>query len=103
MELCAIELSSLHRNILVISLYRPPNTNELVFLENYKRLLSLLKKESGKQIIMCMDHNFDLLKSTLHSKTRSGKKIIMCMDHNFDLLKSTLHSKTREFFNTNVD
>ena len=65
-----IELSSLQRNILVISLYRPPNTNELVFLDNYKRLLSLLKNESGKQIIMCMDHNFDLLKSTMHSKTR---------------------------------
>ena len=27
----------------------------------------------------------------------------MCMDHNFDLLKSTMHSKTREFLNTNVD
>ena len=70
MEICAIELSSVLKNTIVISLYRPPNTNETAFLESYKRLLLALRKESGKHVILCMDHNFNLLKSHVHMKTR---------------------------------
>ena len=43
-EHCVVELKTDNRNILLVSAYRPPNTNAKVFLIEYKKLLSNLKK-----------------------------------------------------------
>ena len=50
-------------------MYRPPNNNDNVFTEailKIKHKLSLEKE--NKELILGMDHNFDLLKSTVHKK-----------------------------------
>ena len=54
---------------LVSSMYRPPNENVQSFLGCYNSILCQMKKENPKVIIIGLDHNLDLLKSTQHSLT----------------------------------
>ena len=68
MENCFIEVLSKKVNILVGSLYRPPNTNETEFLETITKIMKLGKLEK-KEVILGMDHNLDLLKSHKHRNT----------------------------------
>ena len=54
---------------LVSSMYRPPNGNAQSFLGCDNSILCQMKKENPKVIIIGLDHNLDLLKSTQHSLT----------------------------------
>ena len=54
---------------LVSSMYRPPNGNAQSFLGCYNSILCQMKKENTKIIIIGLDHNLDLLKSTQHTLT----------------------------------
>ena len=54
---------------LVSSMYRPPNGNAQSFLGCYNSILCQIKKENSKIIIIGLDHNLDLLKSTQHILT----------------------------------
>ena len=67
-ENCFIEILSSKGNIIVGSLYRPPNTVEDRFHELIDYVLESSNKES-KQLILGMDHNLDLLQSHRHSGT----------------------------------
>lgn len=78
MEYMCVELKTNHKNIILLTIYRPPNTPEKEFLKGYKCLIDRLKQEKNK------DH-------------------VLCMDHNLDLLKHELHKNTSEFLNTNLD
>ena len=69
LEHCVVELKTDNRNILLVSAYRPPNTNAKVFLTEYKRLLSKLKTLKNHEVIIGLDHNLDLLKSHLNQAT----------------------------------
>ena len=85
LEHCIVELKTNNRNILLVSAYRPPNTNAKVFLSEYKRLLNNLKKRKNHEIIIGMDHNLDLLKSHLNQATNDfmdmnlDNKLIPCI------------------------
>ena len=70
-EICVVELNCCSGNIIIVSLYRPPNSNDRKFLCDYKTLLIKLQKEKNKRVIIGCDHNFDFLKSDQHSGTRS--------------------------------
>ena len=72
---CIVELKTDRKNILLISAYRPPNTNGKVFLGEYRRLLDSLKKQKNHEIIIGLDHNFDLLKSHLNLTTNDFLEI----------------------------
>ena len=63
------ELKTDKKNILLVSGYRPPNTNQRQFLVEYKRLYKNLSKNKHHEIIIGMDHNIDLLKSLSHGLT----------------------------------
>ena len=78
-ENCFVEVMSKTGNIIVGSLYRPPNTDELVFLEFIKRTLDISKSEK-KEIILGMDHNLDLLQSHRHQNTE--KFLDLVLKHN---------------------
>ena len=52
------------------SIYRPPNTNNRIFLNQYKQMIDLIKKDNTTNIILGMDHNLDLLKATSHKITQ---------------------------------
>ena len=78
LEHCVVELKTDNKNILLVSAYRSPNTNAKVFLSEYKRLLSNLKKMKHHEVIIGLDHNLDLLKSHLNQATNDF------MDMNLD-------------------
>ena len=64
-------------SIVVGSLYRTPSTNPKKFNHAYNRLVNKITKEK-KEIILGMDHNLNLLKSSTHTETQSF------IDINFD-------------------
>ena len=64
-----VELKTDKRNILLVSGYRPPNTNVRIFLKEYKELLHHLNKEKDHELIIGLDHNLDLLQSHQHPQT----------------------------------
>ena len=65
---CFVELKGSQGNIILGSLYRPPNTPTKEFLDNYTELLNELNKERN-ELILGMDHNLDLLKVNQHKLT----------------------------------
>ena len=69
LEHCIVELKTDKRNILLVSAYRPPNTNARTFLTEYKKLLDNLKKQKDHEIVIGLDYNLDLLKSHLNQPT----------------------------------
>ena len=68
METCFVKLKSSQGNIILGSLYHPPNTPTKEFLDNYTELLHGLNKEKN-ELILGMDHNLDLLKVNQHKLT----------------------------------
>ena len=72
-ENCTIEIISPKRNILIGSIYRPPNTNDKSFVENFDKYITNLsepKQYQKKDIILGLDHNLDLLKNHRHLATQ---------------------------------
>ena len=56
-------------SILLVSGYRPPNTKEKLFLQEYNKLTKMLGKLKRHEIIIGLDHNLDLMKAHLHTHT----------------------------------
>ena len=69
LEHVVVELKTDKRNILLVSGYRPPNTNVRKFLREYKELLQSLCKHKDHELVIGLDHNLDLLQSHQHSQT----------------------------------
>ena len=68
-EYNVVELKMNTNNILIVSGYRPPNSNTRKFMQEYKTVLAKLKELKHHKLIIGMDHNFDLLKSASNSTT----------------------------------
>ena len=69
-EYCAVSLTCKQGPLLLCSLYRPPNTNETKFINEFSTLVDSIKKAYPKHsIVLGMDHNMDLLKSAYHRNT----------------------------------
>ena len=75
LEHVIVELKTDKRNILLVSGYRPPNTNIKKFLVEYKNLIKHLNKEKNHEIVIGIDHNMDLLKTHLHPQTNEFLEI----------------------------
>ena len=78
LEYLFIEIKTKKTNIVVGSLYRPPHSKEKQFIKDYKNLVTQMKKEKNKGLIMGMDHNMDLLKASKHKQTQDF------LDYNLD-------------------
>ena len=65
-----IELKGDHQNVILGSIYRPPNTNLDRFMVEYKSSLDRLNNMKNKEIILGMDHNINFLKHDVHPKTQ---------------------------------
>ena len=68
LESCFVELKGTKNNLILGSLYRPPNNPPKEFMREYSELLKNLSKEK-LELILGMDHNLDLLKITQHKPT----------------------------------
>ena len=67
-ESCFVEISCWNAKIVAGSIYRPPNTNPQEFIEIISKVISQAKLH-GRQLILGMDHNLDLLKENRHGPT----------------------------------
>ena len=70
-ELCLVEIKLEHsqKNIVVGSLYRPPNTSCVKFVNEYENLIKTLKL-ADTHLLLGMNHNSDLLKASVHNSTQ---------------------------------
>ena len=62
-------LQSGKKNIIIGSVYRPPNTDVVNFGVNFSNLLDILDKESNKLLFIAGDFNLDLIKHDTHAAT----------------------------------
>ena len=69
-ESLVVELKGNKENTLLTSCYRAPNMDQKNFIEAYQTLLEKLRKCS-KNVIIGLDHNMDLLKSSGQKLTNS--------------------------------
>ena len=67
-ESCFVEVKCWNSKIIAGSIYRPPNTNPQEFIETFNRVITRAKQD-GRNIILGMDHNLDLLKENRHGPT----------------------------------
>ena len=67
-ESCFIEVQTKNKPLIIGSIYPPPNSNIDAFV-----LLKKIKLEKNKHIIIGLDHNLDLLKSSIHRPVCSRK------------------------------
>ena len=65
-------ISKCGKKIIMGSSYRAPNTNSSKFTNHVKKVITKVQSERDeKELILCMDHNLDLLKCHLHEPTRA--------------------------------
>ena len=81
MENCVLELETKHRNLLISSIYRAPNTNDKIFVQDYTSFVNRLNREKKCDCIIGLDHNLDFLKAETHRNTLSF--IESTLDNNF--------------------
>ena len=63
-----IEVKGNRNNLLVGSIYQPPNTKVGDFIDSYQVLGEKLHKFKFKNVLIGVDHNLDLLKTSTHSQ-----------------------------------
>ena len=66
-----IELKCRKRNILLVSIYHPPNTPVKLFENEYKQLITKLNEVKSCDVIIGLDHNLDFLKSNSDVDTQN--------------------------------
>ena len=66
-----LKLKCRKRNILLVSLYQPPNTPVKSFIHDYKQLINNLNSIKSCDIIVGLDHNLDFLKANCHMDTQN--------------------------------
>ena len=92
-ELCYIEIKNNKDNILVGSMYRPPNTNINDFLDIFRYQMNKINNTKCECIIG-LDHNLDLLKQSIHPKTQEFLECILDLNLLPTITKPTRISKT---------
>ena len=77
LESCVVEIK-LHKkqSILVALLYRPPNSNERDFQTSFGKFLKQLSS-LNKEYLIGMDHNYDLLKHSMHDPTQQFLEMVL--------------------------
>lgn len=65
-ECCGVEIAN--HNLVIICVYRTPNSNVGMFFEKLTMLLDKVTKTDKKQVIICGDWNIDILTDNLKSK-----------------------------------
>ena len=69
-ESCFIELENWKSNLIIGSIYRPPNTDPDRFIQIFNDVKEVCNTQK-KSLILGLDHNLDLLKANLHRPTQT--------------------------------
>ena len=70
-EHTVVELKTESSNLLLVSGYRPPNSNTKEFLKDYKLAIKTWQKLKHHNLVIGIDHNLDFLKSEKHPQTQT--------------------------------
>ena len=76
MENCFVKVKTKQKNLILGSIYRPPNSNTQEFLSLFQQTFHQLVNRK-KEVIIGLDHNLDLLKHHLHKFTQSFLEFII--------------------------
>ena len=92
-EQCYIEIKNNTEKVIIGTMYRPPSTNISEFINIFDTQIEKINNK-GYECIIGLDHNLDLLKQSVHSKTQEFLECIL--DHNLlpTITKPTRISKT---------
>ena len=60
-EILFIETVKENCRLLIISIYRPPNANAILFIDKFSELMSIISGNGYDEIILCGDLNLDIL------------------------------------------
>ena len=92
-EQCYIEIKNNTEKVIIRTMYRPPSTNISEFINIFNNQIGKINNK-GYECIIGLDHNLDLLKQSVHSKTQEFLECIL--DHNLlpTITKPTRISKT---------
>ena len=60
-ETLFIETVKENCRLLIISIYRPPNANAMLFIDKLSELMSIISGYGYDEIILCGDLNLDIL------------------------------------------
>ena len=86
---CYIEIKNNTEKVIIGTMYRPPSTNISEFINTFNTQIEKINNK-GYECIIGLDHNLDLLKQSVHSKTQEFLECIL--DHN---LLPTITKQTR--------
>ena len=70
LECCAVKIKTDLGALVMCSAYKPPNSNNKFFLDQYDTLLKRLRAVYSKSMLVGLDHNMDLLKHSNHCMTQ---------------------------------
>ena len=92
-EQCYIEIKNNTEKVIIGTMYRPSSTNISEFINTFNTQIDKINKK-GYECIIGLNHNLDLLKQSVHSKTQEFLECIL--DHNLlpTITKPTRISKT---------
>ena len=93
-ESCFIEVQTKIRPLIIGSIYRPPNSDINTFVSSLEKLLKEIKLEKNKHVVVGLDHNLDLLKSSIHKPTSLFVEMLLDNSMIPTITKPTRISKT---------
>ena len=91
---CFLEVKTRNKPIIIGSIYRPPNSNVCEFVSKLEQLIKKINLEKNKYIIIGLDHNLDLLKSSIHKQTNDFTEMLLDNGMVPTITKPTRISKT---------
>ena len=68
-ECCGVELTFGSKQLVLISMYRPPNSMIANFNKSFRKMVDSYRKKN-KHVIIGTDHNLDFLKADNHAHTQ---------------------------------
>ena len=74
-ETVSTEVKTRKSALIVVSMYRPLNASLFSTLSDVNKIFNTLKKEN-RPVVVCADHNLDLLKLDNHPKTQEFLEVI---------------------------
>ena len=93
-ESCFLEVKTKNKPIIIGSIYRPPNSNACEFVTKLEKLLKKINLEKNKHVIIGLDHNMDLPKSSIHKQTNDFAEMLLDNGMIPTIKKPTRISKT---------
>ena len=88
LEVYCIEIKSKGMPVLLVTFYRPQNQPVQTSIKELKVLFKLVKSEK-RPVVVCTDHNLDLLKASTHARIQEFLELTSDMGFLFTVSKPT--------------